>query len=323
MNDLQPLRPCHPARIARLAALLCLLLFIPSLRAQTMEDGIMLGRNLICFGSLYTRDSWTQYWEGTLQRTNGNIGTITTQSVNLAANYGVTSRINVLASAPYVWTNASQGVLKGQSGIQDISLAVKYNVLRAPMGRIGTVRGIVVAYGSIPLTNYSPDFLPLSIGMQSRTVGGRATLNYQGRNGLYLNGTGAYTFRGNVVLDRSSYFTNGQLYLSNEVAMPNVFDYNLSAGYKRGDLVLTAAFAQQQTRGGGDIRRQDMPFVSNRMDASRVGFNIQYPLPIHRLRNLQYWVAYRNTFNGRNVGQANTLTTGLMYTLHFEKRATP
>jgi hypothetical protein len=77
-------------------------------------------------------------------------------------------------------------------------------------------------------------------------------------------------------------------------------------------------FAQQQTRGGGDIRRQDMPFVSNRMNYSAAGFEIQYPIP--HLRRLQYWVAYRNVFDGRNVGQANTITTGLMYTFHREGR---
>jgi hypothetical protein len=30
-------------------------------------------------------------------------------------------------------------------------------------------------------------------------------------------------------------------------------------------------FSQQTTLGGGDIRRQDMPFVSNRMNLSRIG----------------------------------------------------
>lgn len=306
-----------------LATLALLALFAPSLRAQTMEDGVMLSRNVLCFGSLYTHDSWDHYWEGSLERINGNVGTVTTQSVNLAGNYGLTSRLNLLASAPFVWTNASEGVLHGQRGIQDLTLAAKYNFFRAPMGKIGTVRAIAVLSGSLPLTSYTPDIMPLSIGTQSRQIAGRVTLNFQGRKGIYINGTGAYAFRGNVTLDRSSYYTNGQLYLSNQVAMPNVFDYTLSAGYHHRDLLITGNFTQQQTRGGGDIRRQDMPFVSNRMNYSRAGVILQYPLPIHSLRNLQYWLSYMNTFQGRNVGQANTLTTGLMYTFHFEKRATP
>src|SRR5947209_7239142 len=43
---------------------------------QTMQDGIMLARGTLCTGVLYTHDAWDSYWEGTLQRVNGNIGTI-------------------------------------------------------------------------------------------------------------------------------------------------------------------------------------------------------------------------------------------------------
>jgi hypothetical protein len=49
-------------------------------------------------------------------------------------------------------------------------------------------------------------------------------------------------------------------------------------------LLATASFSQQYTLGGGDIRRQDMPFVSNRMNVSRVGAMIMAPIPkLHRL----------------------------------------
>ena len=99
--------------------------------------------------------------------------------------------------------------------------------------------------------------------------------------------------------------------------MPNVFDYTVAAGYRKNDLTLTANFTQQQTRGGGDIRRQDSPFVSNRVNFSRAGATLTYPLP--RLRDLGFWLIYCNTFDGRNVGQANTCTTGFLYTFYFER----
>ena len=95
-----------------------------------MEDGIMLSRGTLCAGGLYGHDQWTSYWEGQLQRVNGNVGTVTTQSVSAMANYGITDRINVLGSVPFVWTNPSQGVLHGQSGFQNLSLAVKADAVR-------------------------------------------------------------------------------------------------------------------------------------------------------------------------------------------------
>jgi hypothetical protein len=308
----------------RILASICLaplVLFCQSLHAQTIDDGIMLANKTLCTGALYTHDSWDQYWEGSLERVNGNIGTVTTQSLTMAANYGVTSWFDAIINVPYVWTNASQGVLHGQAGFQDLTLAAKFKAISLPVGHHGALRAIAVLYGTLPMTNYTPDLQPLSLGANSKTLSGRATLNYLGHRGLYINGTAAYTLRGNVTLDRSSYFTNNQLYLSNEVAMPNQFNFGASAGYRKDNIELVGDYSQQQTRGGGDIRPQDSPFVSNRVNFSKAGATLKVPIP--KLKNLQYWFLYSNTFQGRNVGQANTITTGLMYTFSFEKRATP
>jgi hypothetical protein len=308
----------------KILAFICfalLVLLCPSLHAQTIDDGIMLANKTLCAGALYSHDSWDHYWEGSLERVNGNIGTVTTQSLTMAANYGVTSWFDAIINVPYVWTNASQGVLHGQAGFQDLTLAAKFKAVSLPIGPHGALRAIAVLYGTIPMTNYTPDLQPLSLGANSKTISGRATFNYLGRRGLYVNGTAAYTFRGNVTLDRSSYYTNGQLYLSNQVGMPNQFNYATSVGYRKDNLEIVGDFSQQQTRGGGDIRPQDSPFVSNRTNYSKAGATLKFPIP--KLKNLQYWFLYSNTFQGRNVGQANTITTGLMYTLSFEKRATP
>ena len=307
-----------------LLASICLALLVllcQSLHAQTIDDGIMLADKTLCAGALYTHDSWDQYWEGSLQRVNGNIGTVTTQSITMAANYGVTSWFDAIINVPYVWTNASEGVLHGQAGFQDLTLAAKFKAISLPVKHYGALRAIAVLYGTLPMTNYTPDLQPLSLGANSKTLSGRTTLNYLGHRGLYINGTAAYNLRGNVTLDRSSYFTNNQLYFSNEVAMPNQFNFGASVGYRKDNIELVGDYSQQQTRGGGDIRPQDSPFVSNRTNYSKAGATLKVPIP--KLKNLQYWFLYSNTFQGRNVGQANTITTGLMYTLSFEKRATP
>ena len=57
--------------------------------------------------------SWTEYWEGELKRENGNIGSVTTQSLMWFGNYGITDKINVMAMVPYMKTEASQGTLAG------------------------------------------------------------------------------------------------------------------------------------------------------------------------------------------------------------------
>jgi hypothetical protein len=97
--------------------------------------------------------------------------------------------------------------------------------------------------------------------------------------------------------------------------MPDVFDYTASAGYLDRRLHAPVYFTQQYTRGGGDIRRQDMPFVSNRMNFSKIGAFAQYWLPSPR--NLSVRLEANHTLNGRNVGQSTTLTAGVFYIFHF------
>jgi hypothetical protein len=116
-------------------------------------------------------------------------------------------------------------------------------------------------------------------------------------------------------LNRNSYYTNGQLYLTNEVAMPNVFESSISAGYKRGRLDFPLALTQHRTLGGGDIRRQDMPFVSNRMNATTAHADVMYFLP--RVDGLRLNLGAARTLSGRNVGQSTMLMTGLTYALHL------
>jgi outer membrane putative beta-barrel porin/alpha-amylase len=307
------MRPGH-AHAAPLA-LAAVLSLASSIHAQSVDDHVMMPRRNLCAVASYTHESWDQYWEGALERGNGNVGTVTTESFGPSAAYGISDRLNVIAMLPYVKTHASQGVLHGMSGWQDLTVALKFNALETPFTSHGALRTILVVSGGTPVSDYTPDFLPLSIGSHSRSLSGRLTLGFQAHAGWFLEGSGAYTRRGDVKLDRPYYYTDGQLFLSDEVAMPDVFDYKVAAGYLKHGFYAPLYFQQRITRGGGDIRRQDSPFVSNRMNASRVGAFVQYSLPMARRLALKVEGAY--TVDGRNVGQATSLTGGLLYTFRF------
>jgi len=303
------------ACLGAIATLAIALVPVGSLHAQTIDDGVMVPKKSLMTGFAYANDRWDRYWEGTLKRGNGNIGTITTQTVAWVGNYGITDRLNVIAMAPYVWTKASQGVLHGMNGFQDLTLAAKYSLLETGFTSQGSLRTIVVVSAGGPLSDYTPDFLPLSIGMASKRLSGRATLNFQAKQGWFVNASAAYTWRDNVKLDRPAYYTDGQLHMSDEVAMPDVFDYAVSAGYMKNGFQIPISFSQQSTLGGGDIRRQDMPFVSNKMNYSKVDALVMYSLLSSK--SLAVRVAGTYVVSGRNVGQATTVTAGLLYTFHF------
>ena len=280
------------------------------LRAQTLDDAVFMDRGVLCAGLFFKHDSWNQYWEGRLKRTNGNVGMVTTRDVAYMGAYGVTDRVTLMASLPYVRTSASQGPLQGQKGVQDLTLAAKLRLLTTPFTSLGALHVIAVGGYGAPVTDYSPDFLPLSIGLANRRVFGRATLSFQSKRGWYLNSSTGYTWRSNVRLNRSAYFTEGRLMLSDEVRMPNVADYVIAAGYQRPGFLITLPYTTQRTLGGGDIRRQDMPFVSNRMNFSKLEARAQYTLPMFKVASV--WLGASRVLDGRNVGQSTGYMAGIV-----------
>ena len=301
-------------QLKKLALLLCLPI---AAWCQTIDDGLMIPKSNLFTGYLFTHDSWDHYWEGPLFRTNGNLGTVTTQTSTMYADYGVNSLINVIGSVNYVWTAASQGVLAGQQGFQDLTLAAKYRLASLPVGNLATAHVFIVPFWSVPLTNYTPDFMPLSIGTHSDRGGIRSTVFLQSKKGFYINATGAYTWRDLVHLDRPYYFTNNQFFSTIEVNMPPVVDYAISPGFLNKRVMAQFTYGKIITQGGetsGDIRRQDQPFVSNRIVADRVGGMVMVPLPWLQLTAR---VEYSYVIAGRNLGQSNTITTGLLKNIQF------
>ena len=304
---------------AGLAAAAAGVLLAGPLHAQTVDDALMVGKHELLTGNVHTYDTWDTYWEGTFKRQNGNIGDITTRTNVWTANYGLTERLNVIGAVPYVWTRPSQGVLHGDQGFQDLSLAAKYRLFEVSHPDRGTVRAFAVGSAGLPLTDYNNELLPLSIGTRTKQASARGTLTYQPGSSWFFGGTAAYNWRADAKLDRLYVYTNDEFVMSDTVDMPNTTDHTLMAGWMTPRLTVAGFLGRMLTLGGGDIRRQDMPFVSNRMNATRVGAMGMVPLPFYP--SLQVQFAAARTIEGRNVGQATTVTAGLLY--RFNRRVTP
>ena len=136
---------------------------------------------------------------------------------------------------PYVWTNASQGVLHGIQGFQDVTLAAKWNFLDRPWTSHGALQAFFVVSGGIADDRLQPGAAAAlhRHGKHARLVArdGELPIN----PGWFVNGTTAYTWRSDVGLDRPYFFTDGEFVMSDEVDMPNVLDTTARAGYmKRG-----------------------------------------------------------------------------------------
>jgi hypothetical protein len=295
-------------------ALLAIVLAPALCRAQTEMDAIMMNRKQICNGFVYTHSSWQEYWEGTFKRTNENLGTVSTQSVMYMGAYGITDKLNVMAGLPYVWTKASAGTFTGLKGMQDVSVFIKWKPITKSFGKnkisLFTIGGI-----STPVTDYVVDFLPLSVGLGSTNLTARGIIDYQ-RGKLSVTGSAAYTWRSNVKLDRDSYYDT-ELRLTNEVKMPNAANYQLRAGYRGKYLLAEALLTNSTTLGGFDITKNNMPFPSNRMNATNVGVALKYTLP--RMTALSLLAGGNYTVAGRNMGQSKSFNVGAFYAFYFGK----
>jgi hypothetical protein len=287
--------------------------------AQTDIDAIMMEKHAFCVGPMYSYSSWKNYWEGTLKRNNLNLGTVSTQMFSVMGDYGITRNLNALFSVPYVTTKASAGTLHGVKGIQDLSLFLKWKAINKKIG-YGRLSVIGIAGASIPLSNYVADYLPLSIGLHSKTASARIMVDYQ-QNNLFATGSATYVYRDNVTIDRSSYYTTEMIY-SNEVKMPDAMNYNVRAGFRSQRLIAEAVFNSWASLGGFDITRNNMPFPSNKMKATTIGVNFKYVLP--PLPQLSIVVGGDATIAGRNVGQSTMVYGSFFYVFDLggKKKAT-
>ncbi|MBO9636866.1 MAG: hypothetical protein J7576_01730 [Siphonobacter aquaeclarae] len=285
-----------------------------SVHAQTPTDGIMMGKHLICNVLSYSNSQWDTYWEGTLKRQNGNIGTFVNQNVTAMSAYGLTKNLNVMAALPYVWTHSTGGHFSGQKGLQDLSLWLKYRAVKAE-GKAGTFAAFVTGGVSFPTTNYIPDMLPFSIGIRSKTASLKGVLHYK-LHGFYLTAHAGYLFRSNIHIDRDAYQANGQIYDTHEVEVPNAIDASARLGYINKHVQVEGYVENMTTRKGDDIRRQDMPFPTNKMDMTSVGGVAKVHIYLKNGSFFSLVGQYGRVIAGRNVGESTMYTLGVQHTFN-------
>lgn len=282
--------------------------------SQTDIDGLMMQKNFFCVGPTAGYSSWKNYWEGTLKRENLNMGRVSTTNFMLMGNYGITNKLNVLFGLPYIKTKAGAGNMAGQKGLQDLSLLVKWVAYQKHIGK-ADLKAILFGGYSTPVSDYTADFLPLSIGLHSKNATMRVMADYQ-RNHWFATASYSYIARSNVTIDRYTYYTT-EMHYTNEVRMPDVYQLNFRAGYRSETVIAEAVFNKWTTLGGFDIPRNGMPFVSNKMNATGIGLNIKYETP---LDGLSIVANGSTTVAGRNVGQATGFNAGVFYILDFSKK---
>jgi hypothetical protein len=274
--------------------------------AQTPTDGLMMKKGENCSVIAYSSSTWKNYWEGATKRDNPNLGKVTTQNGMFMSALGINDKLNIIVALPYIKTSASVSYLAGQQGIQDFSAWLKYQIAEKS-SPFGTLKVFATGGFSIPTNNYVADYLPFSIGLQSKTASARLILNYN-KNGFYVNAQGGIIARSDAKIDRNSFIFNNKLYQSNVMPVPNAADGSLSLGFVNQRFQTFVSLDRFGCLSGDDIRYNDAPILTNRMSSTSVNWFGKVNMgKFSIIANLG------KVLDGRNVGEATSFGIGGAY----------
>lgn len=129
-----------------------------SVLAQGPSDHVYMVKQEACVELFYARATWNQYWEGTKLR-NTNFGNVTHHEARASMAYGITDRVNVLFSLPWMRNSLQYSPTAPQQDLQDISLGAKWMIIGTPRQDAGFKLAAVGMF-STPLGGYYFDMLP-------------------------------------------------------------------------------------------------------------------------------------------------------------------
>ncbi len=279
--------------------------------AQTPLDGLMMPKGEICLAIVYENTTWDRYWEGSTIRVNQNIGTFTKHMGMPMIVGGITDKVNVILSLPYVKTAASAGQLTGVQGIQDFGISVKALLLEKSLGK-GKLTGFSNLSLSTPASNYLSDYMPFSLGFGANELGIRAIGKYELDKGPYFRASYAYLNRGTTQADREYYFSNGSFYTST-MDVPDAFQGQVTVGswMFNKKLRVEASLTTIRSASGDDIRTYCMPLPTNKVDFDRIEGFAQYYFKTNGGFGLI--ASYQKAISGRNMGQFSGYGLGITY----------
>ena len=283
-------------------------LLLPAI-AQTADDGFTMIKGQICVVAAYKQTSWTNYWEGEKLRENKNVGVFTSKMVMPMVAYGITNKLNVFASLPYINNSSDAGTMTGKKGFQDISVEAKYAAIDVTKKGLQFKLFGTVGF-SLPSTNYVPDYLPYSIGIGSKTAVARVIAHAHYKDSWFATVQTGFTARSNISVDRISYYTDRQYY-SSDMRIPDVWDGSIKLGYDNKYFRAYTYYGFSNATSGSDIRLNDMPYPGNKMQMRSVG--ISGLVWVQAIKGLGVNAMYDAVLAGRNVGKATSWSVGLQY----------
>ncbi|NJL73783.1 MAG: hypothetical protein HC892_00855 [Saprospiraceae bacterium] len=273
-----------------------------SVQAQSPLSGFMNGKGK---GTFAVSHSFERYDEVLLVPNDAKgvpvFEEVTINSSSLYASYGLSDRFDVVLGLPYIKTegNASQTVLNElgyeneRSGVQDLSMFVKYNPLSLELGE-SRLHFIVGAGLKTPLGDYKVDEglqSILAIGNRATSFNGLAIAQLQTSSGVFLTTQAGYSLRNNEV--------------------PNALMGEIKVGYAGSRFYADVWYAGQVSDGGVNILAEGFVgfFPATDVTYNRAGLNVYVPI----VGGFGVSGGVSQYLSGRNIGKSTGFSGSLVY----------
>ncbi|GAA4365425.1 hypothetical protein GCM10023185_35680 [Hymenobacter saemangeumensis] len=224
-------------------------------------------------------------------------------SLNLYGTYGITDKLDVILSVPYIRSEGkadpriftSPNYTNSRQGFQDFSGILKYKLYSRELGSsILDVLG--VAGVSTPISNYETsqglEYI-IAIGNRATKYTAAGVAHLKTASGVFLTGQAGYSLRENPV--------------------PNAFVGEAKVGYAGPKTYVEAYASFQKSDGGTDILQPgfDGLFTATKVDYVRVGVSIFRPIA----KGVGVVLGANTYVAGRNLGQSTGFSAGISYNL--------
>jgi hypothetical protein len=221
--------------------------------------------------------------------------------LSLFAEYGLTEKFDLVATASTVFT-------ANQSGLQDGGLYVKYRPAYAKLKNEGKLGVLFGTGASFPLADYSPTATG-AIGQKAINVPIRLILQWETPFALFFNLTGGYNFRLDRLREDDIAIVRAQNPGYQPVEPVNYSSFLFKMGFPAHFYYLDAWIEYQYTQGGTDYKFNviDLPQAYG-VSYTQIGGTAYYS----ESGKVGFYLSGAYVLNGRNTSQIMRITTGIV-----------
>jgi len=265
------------------------LLALGALASAQGDTGFTRGQGRTDVAVSYTLDWYDEFWVGSDKVENPDVGEVERATYNLWAAHGLSEDLDLVGSASYVEAESDGAAgFDDESDLQDLVLGAKWRAWQTASQNLGLFLAPAV---KLPMTDYEENAVT-AIGDGQVDLRFRGIAHYQWR-GLWASLESGYDRR------------NG--------APDDEIPINLTLGGTVGPVTIMPYYSQVISQGGIDI--DEVP-LEGRFPATEEEYERYGIAAYARIGDkLGVTAGYRTTSDGKNTGDVDAYTIGLVFNL--------